>query len=150
MAATQGPEYPELDICGEIRRALVDYATAQATDLNVGLLSHIKNRELVLRRVAADHGCDVDDIQPDDDGSDGSKGGPADAVRQQIVELLPTIADDDMSPEEKADTIRQKLDQADATTRALTFAYLEHLKDDDDAPEQLRDDLRAIWPFLST
>lgn len=150
LDAVQGADHPGLDICNEIKRALADYEMARDTDVNPGLFTQIAHREKVLRRVAQEHGCDEQDLTPPGGGSGGSgpSGDPSDAVRQQIVALLPIITNDGMSPTDKAQAIKQQLSTADTQVQQLTHAFLDHMKDDDDTPDELRAALREIWPHL--
>lgn len=153
----------DIDICDEISKALTDYKMALATQFNTGLFKHITERQEILRRAAQEQGCDDGDVPPPGGGSgpppsggsaggaglDGPSADPSDAVKQQIVALLPILANDEMSPLDRAEAIQAKLAGLDPMTRRLTYALLDHMKDDDDSPDELREALRAVWPHLS-
>lgn len=152
LDAALGSPHSDLGICDEIRLALSDYQMALEIDgLSPNLMAQISQRQKVLHQVAREKGCDEGDLPSSDSnrGSGDASDDLSDAVRQQIVHLLPIITNGGMQPLDKANTIQEALSGQDPVKQKLTYAFLAHMMDDDDVPAELRAALRELWPHIS-
>jgi len=141
----------DLDFCAEIEKALADYKSAKETDAIPNIRDQIALREKVLRRTAADIGCDLSpDSEAETHSEDAATEDMAEAIRKNLVKMLPILTDKKQSPEARAAKIAELLQGMDPMEAQLTLAQLDHMKDDDDAPDALRKLIHEIWPHLET